>query len=136
MDARQALSELTEISSQIRAAVLVAEDGSVAASTLEGDAGGRMAQAAQELLAAAERTRPGLGPGTLCQLEVATLEGSVFAIRDHGRLIAATTGPEPTVGLVFYDLKSCLRNAVDEKPKAPAARKRRAPAKKKADDAA
>jgi hypothetical protein len=24
---------------------------------------------------------------------------------------AAATGPEPTVGLVFYDLKSCLRAA-------------------------
>jgi len=24
-------------------------------------------------------------------------------------LIAATTSPEPTVGLVFYDLKTCLR---------------------------
>jgi hypothetical protein len=25
-------------------------------------------------------------------------------------MIAATTTPEPTVGLVFYDLKTCLRS--------------------------
>ena len=36
--------------------------------------------------------------------------GSVFVVRDGERLIAATTRPEPTVGLVFYDLKSCLRS--------------------------
>jgi predicted regulator of Ras-like GTPase activity (Roadblock/LC7/MglB family) len=135
MDAQQAIADLTEISSQIRAAVLIGEGGNVAASTLEGERAEAMAESASELLSAAERTRPGLGPGELCQLEVATLEGSVFVIRDHGRVIAATTGPEPTVGLVFYDLKSCLRNAAEgKKPKAPAARKRKAPAKKKAGD--
>jgi len=76
--------------------------------------------------------------------EVATAEGSVFVVRGEGRLIAATTTPEPTVGLVFYDLKSCLRAlGVEEKPKAAKPRARRAPAKKapaartrkKADDA-
>jgi hypothetical protein len=51
----------------------------------------------------------------------------VFVVRDGDRLIAATTTPEPTVGLVFYDLKSCLRGLGDEadKPK-------RAPAKRPA----
>jgi predicted regulator of Ras-like GTPase activity (Roadblock/LC7/MglB family) len=135
MDAQEALSDLTEISSQIRAAVLIDADGSVAAATLEGERAGQMAHAAQELLSAAERTRPGLGPGTLCQLEIATLDGSVFVIRDRGRVIAATTGPEPTVGLVFYDLKSCLRNSVVGKPAAPAARPRAA-RKPKADEPA
>ena len=126
MDAQQALFDLTEISSQIRAAVLLDADGSLAASTLEGERASEMAHAARELLAAAERTRPGLGPGTLCQLEVATLDGSVFVIRDRDRVIAATTGPEPTVGLVFYDLKSCLRNSVEGKPPTPAAKARTA----------
>ena len=30
-------------------------------------------------------------------------------LRDGGRTIGAATTPEPTVGLVFYDLRSCLR---------------------------
>jgi hypothetical protein len=47
------------------------------------------------------------------QLEVALGSGSVFVVRDGGRLIVATTSPEPTVGLVFYDLKSCLRTITD-----------------------
>ena len=66
--------------------------------------------------------------------EAATLDGSVFVVCDGERMIAATTTPEPTVGLVFYDLKTCLRS-VDEPKKKPAPRKR-APAKKEADDAA
>lgn len=113
MDAKQALADLREISSQIRSAVLMSDDGTIAASTLGDEGAERMAKAARELLATAERTRPGLGPGALTQLEVATLEGSVFVVRDHGRFIVATTSPEPTVGLVFYDLKSCLRNAAE-----------------------
>ncbi len=52
----------------------------------------------------------------------------MFVVRDGERAIAATTGPEPTVGLVFYDLKSCLRAAAtsgdgDGKPR-PKARKK------------
>jgi predicted regulator of Ras-like GTPase activity (Roadblock/LC7/MglB family) len=125
VDAQQALADLTEISSQIRSAVLVDAKGAVAASTLGDDQAKRMAEAAGELLSCAERTRPGLGPGTLTQLEVATLEGSVFVVRDRGRVIAATTSPEPTVGLVFYDLKSCLRSAAEGRPTAPAAKRPR-----------
>src|SRR5919204_613491 len=51
----------------------------------------------------------------LAQLEVALPEGSVFVVVHGERLIAATTAPEPTVGLVFYDLKSCLRD-LDREP--------------------
>jgi len=126
MDAEQALTDLTEISSQIRAAVLLDEKGAVAASTLQGEQAARMGDAAKELLAAAERNRPGLGPGALSQFEVATLEGSVFVVRDHGCVIAATTAPEPTVGLVFYDLKTCLKSAREGKPEAPGAKPKKA----------
>lgn len=133
MDAAQALADLTEISSQIDSAVLFAENGSVEGSTLadEGHAL-QLVGTAQELLAAAEEARA--GSGALTQLEAATLEGSVFVVRDGDRLIVATTAPEPTVGLVFYDLKSCLKavgDAAAEKPKQappkrkPAARKPR-----------
>jgi hypothetical protein len=55
------------------------------------------------------------------QLEVSTHDGSVFVVRDGARRIAATTGRDPTVGLVFYDLKSALRHAKPE----PAPKRRR-----------
>ena len=53
-----------------------------------------------------------------------TLDGSVFVVRDGERLIAAITGPEPTVGLVFYDLKAALRQSA-EVPDAPKPRRSR-----------
>jgi predicted regulator of Ras-like GTPase activity (Roadblock/LC7/MglB family) len=117
MDAAQALTDLTEISSQIEAAVVIDADGAAIASTLVEPRSGELAQAAQELLAAVGRVA-GEGGREPTQLEVSTREGSVFVVRDGERLVAATTGPEPTVGLVFYDLKSCLRSiAAREKPK-------------------
>jgi predicted regulator of Ras-like GTPase activity (Roadblock/LC7/MglB family) len=124
MNAHQALADLTEISSQIQAAVVFDDKGKVAGSTLDDERGERLARCAQELLTAAESVRG--GESTLTQLEVATSQGSVFVVREGSTCIAATTGSNPTVGLVFYDLKSALRSA---KP-ARAARKRAATGKK------
>jgi predicted regulator of Ras-like GTPase activity (Roadblock/LC7/MglB family) len=123
MDAAQALADLTEISSQIEAAVLFDEDGTVQGSTLaQDDAAAALARAAGTLLDRASAFhRDG---GAVTQLEASTAGGSVFVVRDGPRRIAATTGPTPTVGLVFYDLKSCLRNAATE-PVAPKRTRRR-----------
>jgi predicted regulator of Ras-like GTPase activity (Roadblock/LC7/MglB family) len=127
----QALADLIEISSQIESAVAFDREGTVLASTVEDDRAGRLASTALELLRAAEEQ--GVAGKELAQLDVALQDGSVFVVRDGDRMIAATTTPEPTVGLVFYDLKTCLR-AIEETPKPKPAR-RRTPAKKKADDA-
>jgi predicted regulator of Ras-like GTPase activity (Roadblock/LC7/MglB family) len=130
MDAAQAIADLTEISPQVRDVVVIGADGAAGGSNLADEAAAaRLADGAKRLVGVAEELRPGVA-----QLEAATLAGSVFVVRDGERLIAATTTPEPTVGLVFYDLKTCLR-AIEEP--APKTTSRRAPAKKKAaDDAA
>jgi predicted regulator of Ras-like GTPase activity (Roadblock/LC7/MglB family) len=130
MDAQQALADLTEISSQIEAAVVFDDKGKVVGSTLpSGDA---LAKSAADLLAAAEEVRTGDSP--LSQLEIATGDGSVFIVRDGKLTIAATTAAAPTVGLVFYDLKSALRSVKPKpRPRAkPAAAKKPARAKKPA----
>jgi predicted regulator of Ras-like GTPase activity (Roadblock/LC7/MglB family) len=128
MDAAAALERLRDISSQVRAAVIFERGGKVVGSTLADEQRAkRVAQEAEQLLAEAERQREGAdGGGEFAQLEVALQGGSVFVVRDGNRLIAATTPPEPTVGLVFYDLKSCLREL-----ETPAAPKKQAPAKRK-----
>jgi predicted regulator of Ras-like GTPase activity (Roadblock/LC7/MglB family) len=119
MDAQQALADLTEVSSQIQAAVVFDDNGKVAGSTVpNGDA---LARAAADLLAAAEEIKTGASP--LTQLEVATGDGSVFVVREGKATIAATTDADPTVGLVFYDLKSALRSV---KPTRPPARRKTA----------
>jgi predicted regulator of Ras-like GTPase activity (Roadblock/LC7/MglB family) len=127
MDAAQAIADLTEISPQIRDVAIIAANGSVVGANAPETAAERLAAAAGRLVEEAERLRPGVA-----QLEAATVSGSVFVVRDGDRLIAATTTPEPTVGLVFYDLKTCLRSVDQAPPK-----KRRAPVKKaQQDDAA
>jgi predicted regulator of Ras-like GTPase activity (Roadblock/LC7/MglB family) len=127
MEAQQALADLTEISSQIQAAVVFDDAGKVAASTLDESRADALAQGARRLLEQAQQvTRPEGGP--LIQLEAATQEGSVFVVAEGTTRIAATTPPEPTVGLVFYDLKSALRSIAAKPARAP--RKRATPAKK------
>jgi predicted regulator of Ras-like GTPase activity (Roadblock/LC7/MglB family) len=118
MDAAGALADLTEISSQIESALVVGADGAVVAATFEG---------AEPAAAAAAQLLDAAGEG-VTQLQASTGRGSVFVVRDGDRTIAATTSPNPTVGLVFYDLRSALRS-IDVKPK-----RKRAP-RKKADDA-
>jgi predicted regulator of Ras-like GTPase activity (Roadblock/LC7/MglB family) len=123
MDAAQALADLTEISSQVESAVLFDESGEIAGSTLPDAAASALARGAAELL---ERAAA-LGKGEVTQVEASTPTGSVFVVREGARRIAATTVPDPTTGLVFYDLKSALRGS------APPKRRRTA---RKADDAA
>ena len=109
MDASQAIADLLEISSQVRAAVVLAPDGGVEAASPQGEAGDALAQAARDLLERAGAVRAS-GDTPVTQLEAAAREGSVFVVRDGGRVVAAITGSSPTVGLVFYDLKTCLRS--------------------------
>jgi len=119
---KAALDELTQISSQIDVAVLFDDKGKVLASTLPDDRAARFAASARALFEEAQRS----GEGEPMQLEAVTAAGSVFVVREGKTLIAASTSPEPTAGLVFYDLRSALRS-LEEKPKP---KKRKAPAKK------
>jgi predicted regulator of Ras-like GTPase activity (Roadblock/LC7/MglB family) len=127
----QALADLTEISTQVEAAVVFDREGTVLGSTVDDERAGRLASTAIELVRAAEEARPE-GAEELVQLDVALADGSVFVAADGDRLIAATTAPDPTVGLVFYDLKSCLRRLSEETEAKP--KRRRAPAKKRDDE--
>jgi hypothetical protein len=122
--AEQALADLTEISSQVEAAALFDAKGKVVASTLVD--GEPFVRAVQDLLAAAAEARQ----GSLNQLEAATLDGSLFVVREGDSYIAATTGSEPTVALVFYDLKTALRAAAPEAAEKKAGPRRRTTKKK------
>jgi predicted regulator of Ras-like GTPase activity (Roadblock/LC7/MglB family) len=121
MEAAQALADLTEISSQIEVAVLSDTDGAVIASTFSDDAkGAAFAATAAEFVRAADDAGE-LSSKELVQVQAASPQGCVFVVRDGGHLVAAVTGADPTVGLVFYDLKTCLRllerEETGEKPK-------------------
>ena len=107
VDTTEALADLVEISPQIRSVVVVGSDGVVVGSNLaDGSAAKRLADGGLRLASEADEVRG----AHVAQLEVALQSGSVFVVRDGDRAIVATTRAEPTVGLVFYDLKTALRS--------------------------
>ena len=117
MDAAQALAELTELSSQVVRAVVLRADGSVLAATPDDAAASApLAAAALAVIATAFELRS--TPQEVTRVEVELEEGALFVLREGGRTIAAVTGPQPTAGLVVYDLRTCLERITEpDKPK-------------------
>jgi len=113
-----AIAELRELSTQIETVVVIARDGSLVASSVQDEAASRIAAAARDLAEGADQVRRDLGREALAQLQAATPEGSVFLVVDDHRTAVATTGADPTVGLVFYDLKTLLRQIAEGDGKA------------------
>ncbi len=130
VDTASALADLSEISSQIETAVVFDSEGAVLGSTgADETRSKRLARTALDLVAAANQVgtgQVGTGKGRrLTQIEGSLREGSVFVVTGDERAIAATTTPEPTSGLVFYDLKTCLRSLAAEPAKTAVPKPRR-----------
>ena len=104
--AAAALADLSEISSQVEAAVVVDADGAVLAATGEGIGRETLARTGLALIETAEAEFG--GSRSVCRMEVALREGSVFVVLESGLGIVARTSPSPASGLVFYDLGTCL----------------------------
>ncbi len=109
MAPHEALTELKELSSQVEDAAILGESGFVLASTGEPERGEELARVASELLAAAQDVRTD-GPA-VTRVEVDLADGSVFVVREGSRIAVATTVPEPTSGLVLYDLRTALHRS-------------------------
>lgn len=113
VDADAAIAELRELSTQIETVVVTSRDGSLVASSVNDGTALRIASSAKELAGGADQVRRDLGREALAQLQASTPQGSVFVVVDDHRMAVATTGSDPTVGLVFYDLKTLLRQISD-----------------------
>ena len=116
MDAAHALGELMELSSQITAAAVLDSTGTVLASS-SGDAERTAALAAsiQELVAAAGDL--GADGRDVTRVEVELEVGAFFVVREGGHTIGATTGANPTSGLVVYDLRTCAQAITAPEPR-------------------
>jgi len=107
MDPSAALTELVALSTQVVEAVVVGPDGAVEAARAAG--GGRaaaLASAGASLLDEASALRAG---PAVERVHVDLERGSVAAVSYAGRTIVATTVPEPTAGLLAFDLRTALR---------------------------
>jgi predicted regulator of Ras-like GTPase activity (Roadblock/LC7/MglB family) len=116
MDAAQALGELMELSSQVTAAVVLDPDGAVLASSSEDSSRtAALTGSIQELVAAAADL--GAEGRDVTRVEVELDEGAVFVVREGGHIVGATTGANPTSGLVVYDLRTCAQAIQSPEPK-------------------
>lgn len=83
-------------------------DGAVEAARTADDArASALASAGAALLSAASTLRP--AAPAVERVHVDVERGSIVAVTDGARTIVATTVPEPTAGLVAYDLRTALR---------------------------
>lgn len=97
-----ALEYLDQLSTDIRAAVLLDASGAPAASS--GPDGARMGELARELFDRAEAA----SPGPVSQVEAWAGGGIVFAVRDERWTLAVVTGRYALSSLMFYDLRLVL----------------------------
>lgn len=113
--ARQALSDLLDVSPQVECAIVTERNGDPIATIRRGGIDGTsiadgLGLLVRRVVEQADRGRTELGREPVTQCEVSVGTGSVFVVRDAHRMVAAVTEAEPTVGLVFYDLKTALRS--------------------------
>ncbi len=119
--AGRALEELLEVSPQVDAAVILERDGGkllASAPASSARVADRLATTCVKIVDAAEQARRELGREPVSQVEVATPDGHVFVVADTNWIVAAVTDADPTVGLVFYDLKTALRTVREARPAA------------------
>ncbi len=107
-----ALQYLDELSTDIRAAVLLDSAGQVAAAhSASGEAPAKkLGELTARLFGHAEEAAaatPGFD-GDVAQVEATTADGAVFAVRDEGWTIAVVAGRFALPSLMFYDLRAVL----------------------------
>ena len=99
-----ALEYLDQLSTDIRAAVVLDARGDVVAASGPDDDGTRMGELAVELFERAEAA----SPGAVSQVEAWAGGGIVFAVRDERWTLAVVTGRYALSTLMFYDLRLVL----------------------------
>jgi predicted regulator of Ras-like GTPase activity (Roadblock/LC7/MglB family) len=138
VNAADALADLCEVSGQLVRAAIV-EAGTPVASTFSDAAQAALfASRVSGIIEQAEIEARNHGVPELARLELATREGSVFAVRDGVWVVAATARPDAAAGLILYDLGRCLESvAARPEPRTkPAARRRPLPRDQEIDGAA
>jgi hypothetical protein len=107
----EAIHELLSISTDITAVAVLGPGDEVLGAGPDPVSGG-FPEAVRGLWDAAARASGGDAP--LHSVIVQDAEGGVAVVAAGGRLIAALTRPRPAVGLLLFDLRTCLSDACPE----------------------
>jgi predicted regulator of Ras-like GTPase activity (Roadblock/LC7/MglB family) len=114
--ADKAFQEMLDISTDIDKAVLF-KGNEVIATNFAESVRQDMVWKALELAGLGDQRAKDMGSSPLTQLMVETDAGSVFLVREakpDAMGVLATGKKDSRVGLVFYDMKTCMRDAQDE----------------------
>lgn len=112
----KALKEMLDISTDIHRAMLFSGD-QVFASNFPESLHPAMLTKAGELASLGAQRAADMGSSPLTQLVIESGGGTVFLVReaqDAGMAVLATCKKDSRIGLVFYDMKTCIRDAQEE----------------------
>jgi predicted regulator of Ras-like GTPase activity (Roadblock/LC7/MglB family) len=99
-----ALQYLGELSTDIKASVVMSVDGRTAAASKPGEPGDRLRELTKQLFERADAA----DSQAVTQVEVSTGDGAVYAVRDDRWTIGVVTGRYALSSLMFYDLRAVL----------------------------
>lgn len=105
-----ALEYLAELSTDIKASVIVSADGRTAAASRPGGPGDRMRDLTRQLFTDADTA----DDDPVTQVEVSTGAGAVYAVRDERWIVGVVTGRFALSSLMFYDLRRVLADLEGE----------------------
>ncbi|MFL5953413.1 MAG: hypothetical protein ACJ76I_04800 [Gaiellaceae bacterium] len=94
------------MSTDVKATVVLSTDGRTAAASKPGEPGDRLRELTRQLFVHADAA----DRQPVSQVEVSTGVGSVYAVRDERWIIGVVTGRFALSSLMFYDLRSVLRD--------------------------
>jgi predicted regulator of Ras-like GTPase activity (Roadblock/LC7/MglB family) len=98
------LQYLSELSTDIKASVIVSADGRTAAASRPGEAGDRLRELTGQLFEYADAA----DDRAVTQVEVSTGDGAVYAVRDERWIVGVVAGRFALSSLMFYDLRSVI----------------------------
>jgi hypothetical protein len=107
----EAVRDLLNISTDVRRVAVLGPDDELLASGPD-PASGEVAAAGGRLWkAAAARAAVSDDSASLDHVVVQDADGAVAVLERDGRHIVALTGPRPAIGLLVFDLRTCLGDA-------------------------
>jgi predicted regulator of Ras-like GTPase activity (Roadblock/LC7/MglB family) len=109
----EAIRDLLNVSTDIKGVAVLGPEGDLAAAG-PGAVAADLAPTAGRLWEAAVARAAALGESPLEHVVVQDSAGAVAMLTTGGRRIAAVTGPRPAVGLLLFDLRTCLSDAFAE----------------------
>ena len=110
MTVDEAIRDLLNVSTDIQGVAVLGPEGGVAAAG-PGAVAADLAATAGRLWEAAVERAAALGESPLGHVVVQDANGAMAMLAARGRRIAAVTGPRPAVGLLLFDLRTCLGDA-------------------------